>query len=132
MRAIPTSIGAITLFVEDVARAKEFYTRVWNVSPAFEGETSVAFAFDKTIVNLVHSSGGPELIEPARVAAADSGSRMQLTIWVEDADAATATLAERGVDLLNGPQDREWGVRTAAFGDPDGHVWEVAEQLGQG
>jgi uncharacterized glyoxalase superfamily protein PhnB len=25
--------------------------------------------------------------------------------------------------------DREWGVRTACFTDPDGHVWEVAQQL---
>jgi len=132
MPGIPTSIGAITLFVEDTARAREFYTRVWDVSPAFEDDTSVAFAFDKTIVNLVHSSGAPELIEPARVAAPDSGSRMQLTMWVQDADAACATLAERGVDLLNGPQDRDWGVRTAAFGDPDGHVWEVAQQRGHG
>ena len=34
----------------------------------------------------------------------------------------------RGVELLNGPLDREWGVRTAAFADPDGHVWEVAQE----
>jgi catechol 2,3-dioxygenase-like lactoylglutathione lyase family enzyme len=32
------------------------------------------------------------------------------------------------VELLNGPIDREWGVRTAAFADPDGHVWEVAQE----
>jgi lactoylglutathione lyase len=25
--------------------------------------------------------------------------------------------------------DRVWGVRTAAFADPDGHVWEVAAKL---
>ncbi len=31
--------------------------------------------------------------------------------------------------LLNGPIDREWGVRTASFTDPDGHIWEIAEQL---
>jgi catechol 2,3-dioxygenase-like lactoylglutathione lyase family enzyme len=34
------------------------------------------------------------------------------------------------VELLNGPLDREWGVRTAAFADPDGHVWEIAQELG--
>jgi uncharacterized glyoxalase superfamily protein PhnB len=25
--------------------------------------------------------------------------------------------------------DREWGVRTASFTDPDGHIWEVAARL---
>jgi uncharacterized glyoxalase superfamily protein PhnB len=34
------------------------------------------------------------------------------------------------VSLLNGPIDRDWGMRTAAFADPDGHVWEVAQALG--
>ena len=23
----------------------------------------------------------------------------------------------------------DWGMRTAAFTDPDGHVWEVAQEL---
>jgi catechol 2,3-dioxygenase-like lactoylglutathione lyase family enzyme len=129
---VHASVGAITLFVEDVARAKEFYVRVFEVSPLFEDETSVAFKFDNTIVNLAHSSGAAELIEPVKVAAADAGTRMQLTIWVDDADATSAELARRGVELLNGPQDRPWGVRTAALSDPDGHVWEIAQQLAEG
>jgi lactoylglutathione lyase len=38
-------------------------------------------------------------------------------------------LAERGVDLLNGPMNREWGMRTASFIDPDGHIWEIAAKI---
>ena len=56
---------------------------------------------------------------------------MQLTVWVDDADAACAELATRGAALLNGPMNREWGMRTAAFADPDGHVWEIAQELTQ-
>jgi catechol 2,3-dioxygenase-like lactoylglutathione lyase family enzyme len=63
------------------------------------------------------------------VAPAGAGSRLQLTIGVEDTDAACAELATQGVELLNGPVDRPWGVRTAAFADPDGHVWEVAGKI---
>jgi lactoylglutathione lyase len=48
---------------------------------------------------------------------------------VDDADAVSADLAKRGVELLNGPMDREWGVRTASFTDPDGHIWEIAQKL---
>jgi catechol 2,3-dioxygenase-like lactoylglutathione lyase family enzyme len=50
----------------------------------------------------------------------------------EDEDAVYAQLGARGVVLLNGPMDRDWGVRTAAFADPDGHVWEIAQQLPTG
>ena len=51
---------------------------------------------------------------------------MQLTIRVDDGDATCAMLVARGVQLLNGPVDRPWGIRTAAFVDPAGHIWEVA------
>jgi uncharacterized glyoxalase superfamily protein PhnB len=38
-------------------------------------------------------------------------------------------LAAHGVELLNGPIDRAWGLRTAAFADPDGHIWELAAKI---
>ena len=33
------------------------------------------------------------------------------------------------LDLLNGPVNRPWGVRTASFADPGGHIWEIAQEL---
>ena len=129
MGASLTSVGAITLFVEDRERAKSFYERVFELVPIFEDENAAAFQFENMIVNLLATPAAHELIEPAAVAGADGGSRFQLTIWVDDADAVSAELAARGVTLLNGPMDREWGMRTACFADPDGHIWEVASKL---
>ena len=48
---------------------------------------------------------------------------------VENVDVMCGQLAERGVTLLNGPMDRPWGVRTASFRDPGGHIWEIAHNL---
>jgi lactoylglutathione lyase len=127
--ALSTSVGAITLFVADPERAKAFYGNVFGLPVLFEDDASVMFKFDNTIVNLLKDSAAHELIEPAAVASQDAGSRVQLTIWVADADAACAALSERGVSLLNGPLDRPWGVRTATFTDPDGHIWEIAQEL---
>lgn len=28
----------------------------------------------------------------------------------------------------HGPMDRPWGIRTASFIDPVGHIWEVAKE----
>ena len=44
-----------------------------------------------------------------------------ITPFVEDVD-----LRDRGVELLNGPLDRPWGIRTAAFRDRTAHIWEIA------
>jgi uncharacterized glyoxalase superfamily protein PhnB len=68
----------------------------------------------------------------APVGDADAPRRFQLTIGRgsgEDTDAVCEQPAARGVELLNGPMDREWGMRTAAFTDPDGHIWEVVTKI---
>jgi catechol 2,3-dioxygenase-like lactoylglutathione lyase family enzyme len=125
------SVDAITLFVEEPARSKAFYEQVFDVPVVYEDESSAAFKFENTIVNLLARPAANELIAPGTVGGPDAGARFQLTIWVEDANAVVAELANRGVELLNGPIDREWGMRTAAFADPDGHIWEVAQQLAE-
>jgi catechol 2,3-dioxygenase-like lactoylglutathione lyase family enzyme len=124
-----TSVAAITMFVEDTQRTKAFYERVFELSPIHEDENAVAFRFENMVVNLLKRPAAHELIGPATVAGPDAGSGFQLTIGVDDTDAVCEELAARGVDLLNGPMDREWGLRTAAFADPDGHVWEIAAKL---
>jgi catechol 2,3-dioxygenase-like lactoylglutathione lyase family enzyme len=124
------SVGAITLFVEDHRRSKAFYEAVFDAPLLYEDDDGVAFKFENTILNLLRIPAAHELIAPAAVGGRDAGSRFQFTIWVDDADAVCAKLTTRaGVEVLNGPMDRTWGVRTAAFADPDGHVWEVAQKL---
>jgi catechol 2,3-dioxygenase-like lactoylglutathione lyase family enzyme len=125
-------VSAISLFVEDLPAAKTFYQEVFEVPVAFEDETSVCVKFDRLFVNLLATSVAREQVEPARVAAPETGSRFQLSIWVDDVDAVCARLEQRGVKLANGPADRSWGMRSAAFVDPAGHSWEIAQELDQG
>jgi catechol 2,3-dioxygenase-like lactoylglutathione lyase family enzyme len=124
----PSGIGAITLFVEDLGAARRFYEDVFGLPVAFEDDDSCVFNFGNTIVNLLKATAADELIEPAAVASREAGSRLQLTIEVDDVDAMCAELASRGVELVNGPVSRPWGVRTASFRDPGGHIWEIAQE----
>jgi len=123
----PRSIGAITPFVEDLEAAKQFYQDVFGLPIKFEDDDSAVFDFGNTIINLLKTTAARELIDPAAVASREAGSRLQLTIQVDDVDATSAELATRGVELLNGPMNRPWGVRTASFSDPGGHIWEIAQ-----
>lgn len=120
------ALTAITLFVDDLAAAKEFYARAFALPIHWEDDVSAVFNFGNTLINLLQETEAPGLIAPAAVAPRSSGARMQFTIDVDDVDAAAAELVSRGVDLLNGPMDRPWGIRTAAFADPAGHIWELA------
>ena len=120
---------AITLFVEDLETTKWFYQEVFGVLAVFEDKDSIAFKFGNTLINLLKTTAAGELIEPAKVASREAGSRFVFTINVDDVDAMCAELTARGVELLNGPMDRPWGVRTASFRDPGGYIWEIAKSL---
>lgn len=129
MNGSPKNIYAITLFVEELERSKLFYQDVFGLPVFFEDENSAVFKFENTLINLLRIPAAHILIAPRVVGSPAAGSRFQLTISVDDVDAACAELKARGVELLNGPVDRPWGVRTAAFTDPGGHLWEFAQQL---
>jgi catechol 2,3-dioxygenase-like lactoylglutathione lyase family enzyme len=128
--AIGSNNSAITLFVTDIDAAKAFYQGLLERDPIFTDDVSAAFRLDHVIINLLAVTEAPELVEPAAVATPVTVTSL-MTLAVADCDAACAALAAKGIEILNGPIDRPWGVRTAAFQDPDGHAWELAQEIGQ-
>jgi catechol 2,3-dioxygenase-like lactoylglutathione lyase family enzyme len=114
----------VTLFVKDLAAARRFYREVFGLPSHFEDENCAVFRFGPVQINLLDVRAAPELVAPAEIGG--DGVRVVMTIGVDDVDAVARDVAARGATLLNGPLDRPWGVRTASFCDPDGHVWEVA------
>ena len=128
MSAIGSSLDAISLFVSDIDASKAFYQGLLERDPIFSDDVSAAFRLDHVIINLLEVTQAPELVEPAAVATPVTVSAL-MTLGVADCDAACAALAAKGITILNGPIDRPWGVRTAAFQDPDGHAWELAQPI---
>ena len=127
--ALPNSIEVLTLFVDDVSAAKAFYSKIFEPAVVYQDEVSCVLKFEGAMVNLLQASNASPLVQPVSVPPAAAGARILLTIKVDDVDAGVAELQDRGVALLNGPIDRPWGRRTAAFADPSGHVWEAAQIL---
>ena len=123
----PGAIAAITLFVENLEEAKGFYQQVFGLPLVYEDANSAVFRFGETLINLLDANEAPSLVSPATVAPPEAGVRHQFTLDVEDVDRMCEELKSRGVELLNGPMDRPWGIRTASFRDPGGHIWEIAK-----
>jgi catechol 2,3-dioxygenase-like lactoylglutathione lyase family enzyme len=126
------TIEVITIFAEDLVATKAFYVDVFELPVVFEDPVSVVLRFHNLMLNVLLASEAPSLVEPMPVGAPGAGVRYMPTIRVDDADAVCADLARRGVALLNGPINRPWGRRTAAFQDPAGNVWEIAQDLPPG
>ena len=123
-------LEVITLFVEDVQACKAFYGDVLGLEVVYEDPDSAVVKLRNLMINLLTAANAPTLVEPIAVGAPQAGSRALFTIRVENVDDAAAELERHGVSLLNGPIDRPWGRRTAAFTDPAGNTWEIAQLIG--
>lgn len=130
MHAPLKGLSLINLFVEDLPAAKAFYEDIFGLELAFGDDYAAAYKLGDTLVNLLTVPAARKQLAPARVAGPDAGSRVQLAIVVDDIDGRCAALAAKGIDLINGPEDRPWGMRTACFADPAGHNWEFAQPVG--
>jgi lactoylglutathione lyase len=122
-------IEVITLFSEDLTKSIRFYKDVFGLETLYRDDVCEVMKLGNLAINVLKSANSPTLVEPARVASPGAGSALIFTIKVKDANAVCAELAAHGVTLINGPIDRPWNRRTAAFADPDGNVWEIAQEL---
>lgn len=125
-----SAIEVITLFVQDIDTSRAFHDTAFARPVVYEDEVSFVLQFDNLMVNVLQVEQAHELVEPRQASTAMAQSHVLLTIRVEDVDATCSTLRDLGVELINGPIDRPWGRRTAAFSDPSGHVWEIAQPIG--
>lgn len=92
----PSGISAVTLFVEDLAAARQFYQDVFGLPVVFADDASAVFRFGETLINLLSVTAASGLMAPATVASPEAGSRVQFTITVADVDAMCAELTGRG------------------------------------
>ena len=120
---------AITIYADNLAVSRKFYGEMLHMQEIFSNHDSVVYQMGSACLNVLMKENAPELVEPLPIAPSSAGSRSLLTVTVDDVDAAHAALVARGVTFLNGPIDRPWGMRTAAFADPSGHCWELAQKI---
>jgi catechol 2,3-dioxygenase-like lactoylglutathione lyase family enzyme len=123
-------IIALNLVVGDLERATAFYSKVFGMPSRQEGSSAetAMFRLKDTYMFLhrdeVHDDGpAGDVLELARKGVG------QHAIIVEDVDAVRTELEQQGVQVISGPADREWGMRTMTFADPAGHTWEIVQEL---
>ena len=129
---LPNAIEVVHSFVEGYRRSRRRSTKRSLRRKSFiRTMCSSVLKFSAGDDQPASATQAPQLVEPSTVAPSARAARVLSQIRVDDVDAVCAELRGLGVALLNGPVDRPWGRRTAAFADPSGHVWEVAQELGQ-
>jgi lactoylglutathione lyase len=130
MGAAFNDVGAVILFVEDLARSRAFYHEVLGLDVGFEDADSVGFSIERMAFIVLQVDRAREQLGGEPTATPRSGATAFMTTFTDDADRLHDDLVGKGIEFFQAPTDQPWGVRTAYFKDPDGHVWEIAQELG--
>jgi catechol 2,3-dioxygenase-like lactoylglutathione lyase family enzyme len=107
--------------VSDVDRAKAFYVE----KVGFNADHDHRISDELRFVQLTPPGSGCSIALGTGVTDAEPGSVKGLQLVVDDADAAHADLAGRGVEV-SGVQEFPWG-RFVFFADPDVNGWAVQQ-----
>jgi len=124
-----SDVGAIILFVEDLPRSRAFYHGTLGLDVGFEDDHSVGFELTGVAFIVLQVDRAREQLHGEPTATPRGGASAFLTTFTDDVDALCTELVARGVPFFQEPTDQPWGMRTAYFKDPDGHVWELAQPL---
>ena len=120
-------MSMITLGVDDMSRAIDFYQNGLGFPRHGEGDDAVFFNLNGTWLGLY---GRAALAEDAKVDASGSGFNSfaiaHNVASEEEVEQVMAQALAAGAELLKKPQKVFWGGYSGYFKDPEGHLWEVA------
>jgi catechol 2,3-dioxygenase-like lactoylglutathione lyase family enzyme len=122
-------VSLVTLGVEDLARAKAFYSAL-----GWQGQEVQETVFFQAGPLAVVLWGRDKLAEDSGIE--DDGGRyggIALAHNVRSAaevDAIVATAEAAGAAVTRPPSETFYGGYAAVFRDPDGHLWEIAHNPG--
>jgi PhnB protein len=140
-RAPHNSPGTIMpfMYVEDAARAAEYYGRVFGAKEFHrvtepDGKAShvqIAIGETNLMIRDATTEDLAEYIEKgfARTPGQLGGTPLHLYIYVADADAAFKRALESGSEVVDPIDDKDWGDRCGGVKDPFGHIWYIATPL---
>jgi len=132
-------IHVVTLAVDDLARSLAFYRDGLGLeTPGIVGTEFVADArnaggaavmFDLQGGLILALYGRADLAKDADIPVGTlSSGAFSLGHGVATREAVDALLSRAvaaGATALGEPHDRPWGIYSAYFKDPDGHLWEI-------
>ena len=121
----------VVLVVEDLDRALHFYCEVLGLPLGHRSGPFAQLATGETRVALFERGAMAATLGRQLVPVSPDAPGFELGFKVDSCDAAYDELVSGGATPAVPPTDRAWGQRTAYVRDPDGHLVELAEDLGR-
>ncbi|MDD3716278.1 MAG: VOC family protein [Candidatus Marinimicrobia bacterium] len=113
-----------TLFVNDIRKAKDFYTGLLGLEIAHDLGKNVILNAGITLWEII-----PGHIINKKLQTKGNSNRFELYFEDSSLDNTIKVLKNAGIPFLHTVREESWGQRTCRFFDPDGHLIEIGEPI---
>lgn len=124
-------LGYTILYVDDVRRSVDFYTRAFGLAVKFvheggdfgeldTGGTSLAFSSRQLMTQLGKNPARADARAPC----------FEIALTTDDVPAAVERAVAAGAELIQRPEVMPWGQTVAYVADPDGFLVELCTPVG--
>lgn len=124
-------LGYTILYVDDVRRSVDFYTRAFGLAVKFvheggdfgeldTGGTSLAFSSRQLMTQLGKNPSRADARAPC----------FEIALTTDDVPAAVERAVAAGAELIQRPEVMPWGQTVAYVADPDGFLVELCTPVG--
>lgn len=120
----------VILIVEDLDRTLDFYTQVLGLRLGHRAGEYAQMETGTTRLGFYTRTAMAQAVGFFLKKPAPDTAGFEIGFKVPDVDAAYNELVAQGAGEVTPPTTRPWGQRTAYVWDPDGHLIELAQDLG--
>jgi catechol 2,3-dioxygenase-like lactoylglutathione lyase family enzyme len=115
--------AATIVEVKDVKASEAFYNQKLGFGPGF-------FYGEPPCFCIVSKGRATIFLDQSRTPRATPLNQYWAAyLYVDDIDSYAAELRSRGVDIVRGPEDQDYGCRDLDIRDPDGHVIGIGQLM---
>jgi catechol 2,3-dioxygenase-like lactoylglutathione lyase family enzyme len=119
-------VDYVIVLCEDLARMREFYLRLFDFRVTAERADVVAMDAGTVMLCLRKRT---RAYDGRSAGPGSPGVQIAFRVPKGEVDACHSELTSGGVTILEPPKNQAWGHRTVFFGDPEGNILEIYEEL---
>jgi catechol 2,3-dioxygenase-like lactoylglutathione lyase family enzyme len=121
-------LNYVIVLCDELDRMKAFYRDVFSFPVANESATGLTFRAGSVFLGLRKRT---RAYDGRGAGPASPGVQIAFLVSPADVDSCHRQLVEKGVTILDPPNNQPWGHRTVYFSDPEGNILEIYAEIGE-